>query len=225
MWGKLAAVCLSKYRVIAIDLLGHGESGSIGYIHLMEDHADAVFAVLQYLKIKKCAIIGHSMGGYVALAFAELYPEKVSRLVLQNSTAMADSTEKKTNRNRAIVAVKKDYNSFINLSIANLFAESNREKCSSEITSTKTEALKTPLQSVVAALEGMKIRPDRQLLFHQSKIPITLILGTEDPVLPIDEHTRQVEGTSASLKIVEGGHMSHFESFDSLCEIYSKIRF
>jgi pimeloyl-ACP methyl ester carboxylesterase len=66
------------------------------------------------------------MGGYVALAFAELYPESVKGLVLLNSTSRADSEERKTNRDRAIKAVKKDYTAFIRLSIGNLFSEDNR---------------------------------------------------------------------------------------------------
>ncbi len=225
MWDKISVECLHKFRVITIDLLGHGKSGSIGYIHSMEDQADAVFAILQSLKVKKCAIIGHSMGGYVALAFAELYPERVTSIVLQNSTAIADSSEKKTNRDRAIVAVKKDYNSFINLSIANLFAESNRESCAEAIVYTKNEALKTPLQGVVASLEGMKIRADRQLFLHHAKIPITIILGKEDSVLPLEDHIKQVDGTDVKLKIIDGGHMSHFESFEALADIYSKLKF
>ncbi len=112
------------------------------------------------LRIRKAAFVGHSMGGYVALAFAELYPSTVKSLVLQNSTSKADSEERKTNRDRAIKAVKKDYTTFIRLSIANLFSEENRGKMISEIEKVKTEALKTPLQGIVASLEGMKIRKD-----------------------------------------------------------------
>jgi pimeloyl-ACP methyl ester carboxylesterase len=79
--------------VITIDLLGHGETECLGYIHSMEDNADAVHAVLAELRIRKAILVGHSMGGYVALAFAELYPENVKALLL-NSTARADSGTK-----------------------------------------------------------------------------------------------------------------------------------
>ena len=89
MWDFYISEFAKKNRVIAIDLLGHGESECLGYVHSMEDHADAVQAVLSDLRIRKAIFIGHSMGGYVALAFAELYPDNTKGLVLLNSTARA----------------------------------------------------------------------------------------------------------------------------------------
>ena len=73
MWNYLVPVLTKKNRVICIDLLGHGQSDSLGYVHSMEDMADAVYHVLHELKIRKSSFVGHSMGGYVALAFAEMY--------------------------------------------------------------------------------------------------------------------------------------------------------
>jgi pimeloyl-ACP methyl ester carboxylesterase len=119
-----------KNRVITIDLLGHGETECLGYVHTMEDNADAVHSVLSELAYVN-QLVGHSMGGYVALAFAELYPEYVKGLL--NSTARADSEERKQNRDRAIKAVKHSFINFISLSIANLFSEGNRERLVDEI--------------------------------------------------------------------------------------------
>ena len=158
MWDFYSQKFAKKNRVITIDLLGHGATECLSYVQTMEDNADAVHAVLSELRIRKAIFVGHSMGGYVALAFAELYPEKVRALVLLNSTSKADSEERKANRDRAIKAVKKDYTTFIRLSIANLFSPDNRERLIDEIEKVKLEALKTPLQGVVASLEGMKIR-------------------------------------------------------------------
>ena len=128
MWDFHIAEFAKKYRVITIDLLGHGETECLGYVHTMEDNADVVQAVLSELRIRKAIFVGHSMGGYVALAFAELYPETVKGLVLLNSTSRADSEERKINRSRAIKAVKQSFVNFISLSIANLFSESNQRK-------------------------------------------------------------------------------------------------
>lgn len=157
------------HRVITIDLLGHGESDPLGYVHEMEENANVVNEVLEFLKIEKAIILGHSMGGYVGLAFAELYPQKIQKLVLQNSTSREDSSEKKTNRTRAIKAVKQNYVSFVSLAIANLFSENNRTRLAEEIEKVKTEALKTPLQGIVASLEGMKIRKDREWLLQENR--------------------------------------------------------
>ena len=195
MWNTFIPELIQKYRVITIDLLGHGETDCLGYVHSMEDQADMVHAVLHELKVRKAVLVGHSMGGYVALAFAELYPDNVKGIVLQNSTSRADSDERKTNRDRAIKAVKQNYTNFVRLSIANLFNEENRDKLESEIEKVKLEALKTPLQGIVAALEGMKIRKDREVLLHFAPYPIQLILGKKDSVLSYDENVDQIEGT------------------------------
>ena len=216
MWQNLVPELSKKFRVITIDLLGHGESGCLGYVHSMEENAESVHSVLSELRIRKAVFVGHSMGGYVALAFAELYPASVKGLVLMNSTSKADSEERKANRDRAIKAVKKDYIGFVRLSIANLFNPDNRERLADEIEKVRAEALKTPLQGIVASLEGMKIREDRESLLHSSTYPMLLILGKKDPVLNYEDNLRQIENTDAKLVTFPDGHMSHIENREEL---------
>lgn len=219
MWQNLVPELSKKYRVITIDLLGHGESGCLGYLHSMEDNANAVHSVLSKLRIRKAIFVGHSMGGYVGLAFAELYPATVKGLVLLNSTSKADSEERKTNRNRAIKAVKKDYVGFIRLSIANLFNPDNRERLVYEIEKVRAEALKTPLQGIVASLEGMKIRKDREVLLHLTPYPKLLVLGEKDPVLNYEDGLKQIENTTVKLAAFPDGHMSHIENREELKKV------
>lgn len=219
MWNFHASQLAQYYHVITIDLLGHGQTECLGYIHTMEDMADAVHVVLQALKIKKAAFVGHSMGGYVALAFAELYPDNCNGLVLLNSTSKEDSEERKQNRDRAIKAVKKDFVMFIRMSIANLFSEDNRESLDSEIELVKQEALQTPLQGIIAALEGMKIRENREKLIHTASFPMLLILGKKDPVLNYEDNKKQIEGTKVELVSFPDGHMSHIENRDELLAV------
>lgn len=219
MWDNYIAPLSKKNRVITIDLLGHGATECMGYVHSMEDNADAVQAVLSELRIRKAIFVGHSMGGYIALAFAELYPDNVKGLVLLNSTATADGEEKKINRDRAIKAVKQNHTSFVSLAIANLFSESNRERLKTEIENVKIEALKTPLQAIVASLEGMKIRADREVLLHLTPYPKMLILGEKDPVLQYQDTIKQVEDTDVKLVTFPDGHMSHIENQEELTEI------
>ena len=218
MWEAFTPKLAKKYRIIAIDLLGHGQSESLGYVHSMEDNADMVFSVLNDLRIRKAVIVGHSMGGYVALAFAELYPDAVKGIALINSTSIADSDERKANRDRAIQAVKKDYSSFVRLSIANLFSEENRERLANKIEWVKSEALKTPLQGIVAALEGMKIRKDREVLLHFGPYPVLLVLGEKDPVLNYKDSLEQIENTRVQLVTFPDGHMSPIENELALAE-------
>jgi pimeloyl-ACP methyl ester carboxylesterase len=223
MWDKYITTFSKKNRIITIDLLGHGETECLGYVHTMEDNADAVHAVLAELRIRKVILVGHSMGGYVALAFAELYPEYVKGIALLNSTARADSEERRVNRDRAIRAVKQSFINFISLSIANLFSEGNRERLVNEIESVKNKALKTPLQGIVASLEGMKIRNDREVLLHLTTFPKLLVLGEQDPVLKHDETKQQVENTEVQLVVFPDGHMSPIENEIELTAVLLKF--
>lgn len=227
MWDVYVSELSKKNRIITIDLLGHGETESLGYIQTMEENADVVHEVLSKLKIRKAILVGHSMGGYVALAFAELYPEKMKGLVLLNSTSKEDSPERKKNRSRAIKAVKKDYETFIRLSIANLFSEENREILVKEIEEVKIQALKTPLQGIVASLEGMKARKDREFLLHTTTFPKLLIIGKKDPVLNYEENLEQIKSTDIELVTFPDGHMSSIENqaelLTVLVEFFKKV--
>lgn len=216
MWKDLAPSLAKKNRVIAIDLLGHGETDCLGYVHSMEENAEIVKAILSHLRIRKALVIGHSMGGYVALAFAELYPETIKGIVLLNSTAKEDNEERKVNRDRAIKAVKQNYINFVRMSITNLFGENNRERLENEIETVKLEALKTPLQGIVATLEGMKIRKERQFILKTTDFPKLLILGKKDGVLIYDDNISQIENTNTELISFPDGHMSHIENKEEL---------
>ncbi len=219
MWDYFVPEFSKKNRVITIDLLGHGASGCLGYVHSMEEQANMVAEVLTQLKIKKVNLIGHSMGGYVALAFAEIYADHVKSLVLMNSTSLGDNAEKRQNRDRAIQAVKKNYVIFVKISIANLFSEENQILLINEIEIVKNEALKTPLQGIIAAQEGMKIRKDRKELLHFAPYPKMLILGKKDKVLNYEDNIDQIEKTNVQLVTFPDGHMSHIENREALLSV------
>ncbi len=212
MWKDLTTHISDTNRVITIDLLGHGQTGCLGYIHTMELMAESVESVLTHLKIDQCVLIGHSMGGYVALAFADLFPEKVVGLCLMNSTASPDSEARQINRDRAVAAVKQNHQIFVRFSITNLFAEDNREKLISEIEQIKIEALETPLQGIIAALEGMKIRKNREFILEQSQFNIMMIVGRLDPVLDYASLKEQIKEMDVELVEFSDGHMSHIEN-------------
>jgi pimeloyl-ACP methyl ester carboxylesterase len=97
-----------------------------------------------------------------------------------------------------------------------LFSEENRERLSESIENVKKEALKTPLQGIVASLEGMKIRIDREVLLHLTPYPKLLVLGKKDPVLNFEETKEQIEDTQVQLLSFPDGHMSHIENHDAL---------
>ena len=219
MWNEIANILSKRNRVICIDLLGHGQTGNLGYIHSMEDQAQMVKAVLNHLKLRKYVFVGHSMGGYVALAFAKLFPESVKGLCLMNSTALPDSEEKKISRDRAIKALKKNHKTFISAAIPMLFSEKNREIYTKEIEQITQEALQLSPQGIIAALEGMKIRKDREQILHSATYPILLILGEKDGVLNFNDSLEQIKGTAVQLVSFPDGHMSHIENKDKLGKV------
>ncbi|WGU70417.1 alpha/beta fold hydrolase [Capnocytophaga canimorsus] len=87
IWEKFAEELSATHRVITPDLAGHGKTPCFSEIHPMEMMAEGIFEILQAEKIKDCILVGHSMGGYVSLAFAEKYPDQIKGIVLMNSTA------------------------------------------------------------------------------------------------------------------------------------------
>ena len=212
MWKNIAKELSKKFRVVCIDLLGHGQSGCMGYIHTMEDQADMIYALMSHLRLRKISLIGHSMGGYIALAFAELYPDNVKNMILVNSSARPDSAERKLNRDRAIKAIKQNSDLFIQLSVNNLFMPESLQKHQKKINSLIDEAKQIPIQGIIAALEGMKIRPDREVLLHFSPYPKLIIAGEHDTIIPINEAKDQAENSDTKLVILNCGHMTTIET-------------
>ncbi len=107
------------------------------------------------------------------------------------------------------------------MAIANLFSENNREHLANEIEKVKKEALKTPLQGIVASLEGMKIRKDRENILKQNLFPVLLVLGKKDPVLNYDENKSQIKNTNVQLVSFDDGHMSQIENKEDLKKVLS----
>ncbi|MFZ3272789.1 MAG: alpha/beta fold hydrolase [Lutibacter sp.] len=216
MWQEVSQELSKKNKVICIDLLGHGKTGNLGYIHSMEDQAQMLKAVLNHLKLRKYVVVGHSMGGYVALAFAKLFPESVKGLCLMNSTALPDSEEKKINRDRAIIAVKQNHKTFIRIAIPMLFSEKNREIFGKEIEQITQEALQLSPQGIIAALEGMKIRKNQTSIYKTAHFPIQMIIGKQDPALDCDLLISQTKNTNVKVIEFSDGHMSHIENKNGL---------
>ena len=212
IWKKLIPQ-LSKHKtVIIIDFPGHGKSGVISKTHSMELMAEVVNSLLKELKVDSATFIGHSMGGYVALAYAELYENEVEKLILLNSSPAADSDERKENRDRSIEIVGKVPEAYISMAIGNLFAENSREKFASEIENLKREANSFPIEGIQAAIRGMRDRKDRSEILKNFKKAKYMILAEEDPILPVAELKKVAENCNASVKIIGGGHMSLIEN-------------
>lgn len=218
MWKGILPALSEGHQVIRIDLLGHGKTDNTGSIASMEEQAEMVQTVLSELGTRHYSLIGHSMGGYVALAMTEMYPDQVRGLCLMNSTSFADTSEKKINRDRAIHAVRQNHRSFARIAIPGLFAPSNRVKFAKEIKELTEISLKMKPQGIIGSLEGMKIRKDRSSIFKKSQVPKLLIIGEQDPALELDTLIPQAQYKGVRAVSFTDGHMSHIENQSELTE-------
>lgn len=216
MWNSFIPKLTKHHKIITIDLLGHGQSGCLGYIHSMELLAEIVEAVLNHLKIKTSTFIGHSMGGYVALAYAEKNPNSLNGICLINSTFEADSNERKLLRTRANKLAKTNFENLVKLSFTNLFSNESRELYKKELEAALEEALKTSLQGYMACNEGMKIRKDRTNLFKNLQIKKLVIIGIKDPVIEPDSIKKHLVNSNVEIVEFSDGHMSHIENMKEL---------
>lgn len=218
MWHKITPELSKRNRIITIDLLGHGKSDCLGYMHSMEVFAETINAVLKHLRIRKCILIGHSLGGYVALAFAEKNPQKVKGLCLMNSTSNEDDDERKTLRLRANKMIQNNFTNMVRMSFANLFGEKSKTLHKDEMETSLKEALQTPIQGYIAAQEGMRIRTNRNNILTENSFKKLIIIGEKDPVLNFEISLAEAKKTTSEFVVFPNGHMSHIENKEELIE-------
>lgn len=212
MWKNILPSLSKTNQVVTIDLLGHGKSGCLGYIHTMEDQAKMVNAVLNKLGLNQFIFIGHSMGGYVALAFSKLFPESINGICLMNSTYQADDKERKLLRTRANKMVQNNFENMVRMSFSNLFSAFSKLHYKTEYEEALQIALKTSLQGYMAAQEGMKIREDFSNLFKNAKYNKAIILGKKDTVLDFTTISEFAKQHNIKTSVFNEGHMSHIEN-------------
>lgn len=212
MWKPFLKKWAKTHTVITVDLLGHGKTGCLGYIHTMKQMAESVIAILEHEKIPTAIFIGHSMGGYVALEILAQQSNLISKLVLLNSTAEADSDERKKNRDRAVALLKSHPKAYVSMAITNLFATESLEAFRNDIEHLKETAISFSVQGLIAATEGMKVREDYTLLFQSATVPKAVIGGIEDPIISIKKLETLALKAHAKFYALEGGHMSTIEN-------------
>lgn len=225
IWKELIPPLKKKYTLLSVDLPGHGKSGNLSEIHTMELMAEVLHELLTHLNIPKSSFVGHSMGGYVALAFAERYPEVVDSLVLLNSTSFGDSLERKENRDRALHLIQSEKNLFIGMAITNLFSEETRLLYPSEIEALKKEAYSFSTEGIMANIRGMRDRADRTIVLKNFIGGKWVVAGTQDPIIPYSHLKQLASVTQTPLKTVEGSHMSWLENKEEIVKFLLFIDF
>lgn len=213
IWDHFVPNLALQFQVVTIDLPGHGESENVAAIHTMDGMAEVVHTVLVDLGIKRCLMVGHSMGGYVALAFAERYPHILTGLTLFHSHCFADSEQDRINRDRTIKLVLQDKFQFITAFIPSLFPSGTQQKYAADIDVLILNAEKMSKEGVVAALEGMKVRSEQTELLSHIDIPCLFIVGMEDSKAPLQRIWEMISlpKHSESLLLQQVGHMGFIE--------------
>lgn len=225
VWDELSDRLAKQYRVIAIDLPGFGGTPSIGYVHSMELMAECVKAVMDSIGYRRYVLVGHSMGGYTALAFAELYNDNVSGLCLMNSTAAPDSEEKKKNRDTVIKIIKENPRHFINAFYETLFSPVKVDRFRKEIEQLKERSEKFAKQGIVNALEGMKDRKKREGILEMAEYPVLFVIGKQDGVIPYQSVLDQAKQArdSTVLLLENSAHMSFYEEKEPVLKALRKF--
>ena len=214
IWDDFTRSLEKEFTIVAIDLPGHGESELIAEIHSMKLMAGAVKEVLKSENIEKAVIAGHSMGGYVALQFADDHKDMVFGLVLFHSHANSDSDEARENRKRTIDIVKKNRHGFIMQFIPDLFDQGHVGNYTEDIQKLQDiAALMTP-EAIIAALSGMRNRSSQHQFLLKTKIPVLSILGKQDSRMPFLQLMVQamIPAHSELLLLEDVGHMGFIEA-------------
>lgn len=224
IWDSFAAKLSERFRVITIDLPGHGSSDSFGVTHTMEFMASAVRKLLENAGLKKVFLTGHSMGGYVTLAYLDQYPGSLSGYCLFHSQPFPDTPETIEKREKEIALVEEGKRElFIPASISRMYASSNLKMFAESVHHSEESASKLDGEGIIAVLKGMIERPSRLQVMEKSNVPGLWILGAQDNYIPCESMQKRVSlPANARLVVLEkSGHMGFIEEEELSLKILS----
>lgn len=214
VWDEFAALLKESVRVVTIDLPGHGVSMVTSEVHTMEYLAECVALAMEALGIERYSVVGHSMGGYVALAMVEKYAARLESIVLLSSTTSADSQEKCDRRRREIELIKAGKKNMLARLVPHAgFAPENVQRLKDYIEDIGELILMTEDEGVIAILGGMIERKSRGELLRQSGVPHMFIFGRHDYYIPVEtaEEMIAADPTARVVWLEHSGHMGFYE--------------
>ena len=215
----------NEYRSVLIDLPGHGESEAhLDATRSMQEMALEVRKVIESLGLERYAVVGHSMGGYVALELIKLDP-KCTRILLLNSNFWSDSIEKKRDRQRVADIVKTNKALFLYEAIPNLFCDPVSHD--SDVKELIQEALQMSSEAIASCSIAMSIRENNTGWIQKNEALVTLVQGAEDRVVTEDQMREELgEVGCMYISIKNVGHMAHLEATENvrgiLCDFVLK---
>ena len=222
IWDDVAATLARKHRVLTLDLPGFGKSDSLPDGFGLNEVAAALWQWVETMQLARPVVVGHSLGGYVALAMAEQQRHALGGLVLFHSTAAADSPEKKENRNKVIDFVKRNgVDPFIDSFVPALFARPDHPA----VATAEKICRATKQETLLAYTAAMRDRPERLNLLANLESPVLLLAGARDAIVPLASLQKQAETLkNGHLDELEGvGHMGMFEAPDQSCRALDRF--
>ena len=191
IWQQQVQALASQALVITPDLPGSGASpwpcSGDGFL-TMEDYAASLKAILDAENLERCTIVGHSMGGYIALAFAAQWPERMDGLGLFHSTAAADGPEKIAARERGIAFVRQHgAAAFLAEVLPNLYGENFKQTHASQVAEHILQANQFTDAAIIGYYQAMLARPDRKTVLQNFAKPVLFIMGEDDKTVHLQE--------------------------------------
>jgi 3-oxoadipate enol-lactonase len=215
LWDEVLPLLENTFDIILPDLRGFGESSTVDSFYAMEDYASDLANLLDHLGVQKAAIAGHSMGGYVALAFARLYPDRVRGLGLVSSQVVADTEERKQGRYKSAAEVAQHGISSVVETMAPKFTSDESLQAFA-----RQSMEKQPPAAYIGALKAMAERIDSTPLLASFNFPVVIVHGDADSLIPIDR-AREVKDAHPQAHLVEipgAGHMPMMEAKEKMAE-------
>jgi pimeloyl-ACP methyl ester carboxylesterase len=192
IWQNQEPALSQSYRLLIPDLPGSGRSSFNPQLKSIDDLAEPLIQMLDAEQIENCVLIGHSMGGYIAMAFAEKYPDKINGLGLFHSTALGDNEEKKSARKKGIEFITQNgADAFVKQSFPNLFAENFRQEHPEIVSELIKRYNNFNSRSLVSYYNAMMDRPDRTHVLKEIKKPVLFVIGEKDSIIPIDNSLQE----------------------------------
>jgi len=214
VWEHQVEYLKNRFQLIIPDLPGSGRSPINDMTWSMEYFAECIYQIMDQENIKTASMIGHSMGGYITLAFAEKYPDRLQSFGLFHSTAYADSEEKKTTRRRGIEFIQQ-YGAakFLEQSSPNLFADVTKQHQPELVNKILARYTNFVGQSLVNYYQAMMVRPDRTNVLKNFSRPVLFIMGKLDNTVPYEQVLQQcyMPGLSYIHTLEQSGHMGMWE--------------
>jgi len=220
LWDDVVPMLEDTFDLIIPDLRGFGESETVDTPYTMDDYASDIAGLLDQLNIQRAAIVGHSMGGYVALAFARLYPERVSGLALVASQAPADPPERKEGRYKSAADVAANgISSVVETMTPKFTADPSLQARTREIMEKQQ-----PI-AYIGALKAMAERIDSTPLLSTFGFPVVIVHGDADALIPVDRgrEVRDAIPGSLYIELKDVGHVPMLEDAKETAEVLKRL--